>query len=47
MKTERDAIALCRNVMVRIGKLADRSVSAVISDMNQPLGSAIGQRPGK
>jgi len=28
--------------MVRIGKLADRSVSAVISDMNQPLGSAIG-----
>src|SRR5690554_3747895 len=41
MKTERDAIALAET-MVRIGKLADRSVSAVISDMNQPLGSAIG-----
>lgn len=41
MKTEADAIALAR-LMVHIGQGAGRRVAAVISDMNQPLGDAVG-----
>ncbi len=41
MKTEEDAILLAEN-MVDIGKRSGRSMVAVISDMDQPLGNAIG-----
>ena len=41
MKTEEDSISLAKE-MVSIGTLAERKVVAVISDMNQPLGNAVG-----
>lgn len=41
MKKEEDAFALGRE-MVRIGKGAGRHTAAVISDMDQPLGFAVG-----
>ena len=41
MKEERDAKALAQE-MVRIGKNAGRRTIAVISDMDQPLGYAVG-----
>jgi pyrimidine-nucleoside phosphorylase len=41
MRTEEDALALA-SLMVDIGKRMVRRVRAVISDMNQPLGRAIG-----
>lgn len=41
MKNIEDAKRLA-HTMVRIGKLADRQVMAVVSDMSQPLGEAIG-----
>lgn len=41
MKTEKDATALAE-MMVQIGRGAGRRVGAVISDMNQPLGLAVG-----
>ena len=41
MKTEAQAVALAR-LMVKIGKGIGRKVGAVISDMNQPLGNAVG-----
>lgn len=41
MKSEEDAFALAQE-MVNIGNLAGRKTIAVISDMNQPLGNAIG-----
>ncbi len=41
MKTEADAIALAE-AMVKIGRGVGRKVAAVISDMNQPLGNAVG-----
>lgn len=41
MKNLEDARRLA-HTMVRIGKLADRQTMAVISDMSQPLGEAIG-----
>jgi pyrimidine-nucleoside phosphorylase len=41
MKNEGDAVALAR-AMVGIGKRAGKGVSAVVSDMSQPLGEAIG-----
>lgn len=41
MKQEEDALALAR-LMVDIGKQANRQTMAVISDMSQPLGNAIG-----
>ena len=41
MKTVEEAQALAR-VMVDIGKGVERQVSAVISDMSQPLGCAVG-----
>jgi len=41
MKTEEDAFALARE-MVRIGNGADRKTIAVVSDMDQPLGCAVG-----
>ena len=41
MKTEADAVALA-NTMVGIGRGVGRRVTAVISDMEQPLGSAVG-----
>ena len=41
MKTVEDARALAR-IMVKMGKLLDRKTVAVISDMNQPLGLAVG-----
>lgn len=41
MKKEEDAFALARE-MVRIGKGAGRHTAAVISDMDQPLGFAVG-----
>ncbi len=41
MKTLEDSIALAE-AMVSIGTLAGRDVTAVISDMDQPLGNAVG-----
>ncbi|MBE5949814.1 MAG: pyrimidine-nucleoside phosphorylase [Lachnospiraceae bacterium] len=41
MKTEADAVALARE-MVQIGTGAGRNTVAIISDMNQPLGFAVG-----
>lgn len=41
MKTLEEAEALAR-VMIEIGQAGNRRVSAVISDMNQPLGLAVG-----
>lgn len=41
MKKEEDAFALARE-MVRIGSNAGRNTAAVVSDMDQPLGYAIG-----
>jgi pyrimidine-nucleoside phosphorylase len=41
MQTEQDAQALA-SMMVDIGKRMGRRVRAVISDMNQPLGNAVG-----
>jgi pyrimidine-nucleoside phosphorylase len=41
MKTETDARALA-SIMVDIGKMLDKRIVALISDMNQPLGRAVG-----
>ena len=41
MKTIEDSIALAE-AMVSIGKLAGKKMAAVISDMDQPLGNAVG-----
>jgi len=41
MKTLEDSIALARS-MVSIGKLAGKKMAAIISDMDQPLGNAVG-----
>lgn len=41
MKSEEDSFALARE-MVTIGRNAGRKMSAVISDMDQPLGNAVG-----
>jgi pyrimidine-nucleoside phosphorylase len=41
MKTEEDATALAK-IMVKIAKLANRKAVALLSDMNQPLGHAVG-----
>ena len=41
MKTLEDSIALAE-AMVSIGKLAGRKMTAVISEMDQPLGNAVG-----
>ena len=41
MKTKEDSESLARE-MVKIGKNAGRTMIAVISDMNQPLGNAVG-----
>lgn len=41
MKTEQEAIALAE-IMVKIGRGAGRRMTAVISDMEQPLGYAVG-----
>ena len=41
MKAEEDAMALAEE-MVRIGKHAGRNTIAVVSDMDQPLGLAVG-----
>ena len=41
METQEDARKLA-DIMVNIGKISNRQVVALISDMNQPLGSAVG-----
>lgn len=41
MKEEKDAFALAKE-MVELGKNAGKKISAVISDMDQPLGYAVG-----
>lgn len=41
MKTEEDAFALAKE-MVQIGKNAGKQIVAVITDMDQPLGNAVG-----
>lgn len=41
MKTEEDAFALAEE-MVKIGKNAGKKIAAVITDMDQPLGNAVG-----
>ena len=43
MKDEFEAIKLA-NIMVKIGQHFNRKVTAVITDMNKPLGSAIGNK---
>ena len=40
--TNLDEARLLANVMVNIGKLSGRKVTAILSDMNQPLGNAVG-----
>ena len=41
MKTEEQARELARN-LTRIGNMAGRKTAAVITDMDQPLGCAVG-----
>lgn len=41
MKTDEDSMALAKK-MVKIGHMAERNTIAVISDMDQPLGHAVG-----
>ena len=41
MKTEEDAVALAK-AMVSIGDMAGRNMTAIISEMDQPLGNAVG-----
>ena len=41
MKTEEDAILLAK-AMVSIGSMAGRNMTAIISEMDQPLGKAVG-----
>ena len=41
MKTEEDAEALA-SLMIEIGRGVGRKVAAIIADMNQPLGNAVG-----
>ncbi|MBR6020932.1 MAG: thymidine phosphorylase, partial [Kiritimatiellae bacterium] len=41
MKTREDALALAQS-MVRVGKAMGKRISALITDMNQPLGRAAG-----
>ena len=41
MKTEEDSFALARD-MVSIGRLAGKKTAAVVTDMDQPLGHAVG-----
>lgn len=41
MKTLKDAKALAE-IMVSIGRMAGKAVSAIITDMDQPLGNAVG-----
>lgn len=41
MKTKEDAVKLAQ-LMVKIGTLSGRKAVAIVTDMNQPLGSAIG-----
>lgn len=41
MKTQEDAVKLAE-LMVKIGELSKRKTVAIVTDMNQPLGSAIG-----
>lgn len=41
MKTLKDSVALAE-AMVSIGKLAGKKMAAIISDMDQPLGNAVG-----
>ena len=41
MKTLEDSVALAE-AMVSIGKLAGKNMAAIISDMDQPLGNAVG-----
>ena len=41
MKREEDAVALA-NAMVKIGTMAGKKTAAIITDMEQPLGNAVG-----
>lgn len=41
MKTEKDALNLAK-YMISIGKMANKKIAAVVSDMNQPLGFSVG-----
>lgn len=41
MKTEEDSISLAK-AMVDIGKMAGKKMTALVTDMNQPLGNAVG-----
>ena len=43
MKTPGEAKALAR-MMIQIGEKAGKAMTAVISDMNQPLGNAVAMR---
>ena len=41
METEEDAMTLARE-MVNVGRMAGRNMAAVVTDMDQPLGFAVG-----
>jgi len=41
MKTRKDALALAKS-LVRVGRMANKRVSAILTDMDVPLGRAIG-----
>lgn len=44
MKSQKEAQKLAK-IMIKIGEMAGKKITAIISDMNQPLGKSIGSLP--